>query len=300
MTLVAQKKSFYHLANILRLEKPSSIILFLNYTIKYLILKFILKKRYAHRRIHGFKMRLDLQDPGISRSLYLLGDREREHLYLLKKSIRPHQRILDIGANIGYYVLIEHQLLGQSGHVIALEPSPKNFSLLKKNISLNHLTNRTTLLHTALATKDGFAPLHLSKLSNVHSLIAKNTDSPMGHFISVPTTSLETIIRDQGPIDLVRMDIEGYEYFILKSLISINQNQEFKPDIVLELHPPKYNKGDFIQLIKDLYELGYQAKLIASSHFDLLNKNNLTVTAKIPTDGTIRSVSYTHLTLPTN
>ncbi len=292
MTTRSYKKTIYHLVNILRHEKPTGIFLFIRYAISYISMKiFLPNKRYASRKIHGSRMILDLKDPGISRSLYLLGDREREHYFLLKKAIRPHQRILDIGANIGYYVLIEHRLLQEKGHVIAFEPSSKNFTLLKKNINLNKLSSKTTLLHTALATKDGFSRLHLSRLANVHSLIKKNTDSPTGHSIPVPATSLETTLEKYGPINLIRMDIEGYEHLVLKSLIKINQTKNFTPHIVIELHPPKYNKTKFRQTIKELYRLGYQAKYVACSHLDLLQKHNLTIVKSIPTDGTVRHIA---------
>ena len=60
-------------------------------------------------------MILDLHDKGISRALWLFGDRELEHKYLLEKVIKPGMTILDIGSNIGYYPLMELNLIGKKG-----------------------------------------------------------------------------------------------------------------------------------------------------------------------------------------
>jgi hypothetical protein len=113
----------------------------------------------------------------------------------------------------------------------------------------------------------------------------------MGHSISIPTTSLKTILAKHGPINLIRMDIEGYEFFVLKSLIKLNRTQKFTPHLVMELHPPKYDKVNFKQTIKELYALGYHAKYLACSHLDLLHQHHLTPIKSIPTDGTIRHIA---------
>ena len=46
-------------------------------------------------------------------------------------------QVLDIGANIGYYVLIERNLIGKKGKIVAVEPVDENIELLKKNLELN-------------------------------------------------------------------------------------------------------------------------------------------------------------------
>lgn len=235
-------------------------------------------------------MCFDLSDPGISRSLVLVGDREREHRFILKKAVRSGSTILDLGANIGYYVLMEQKIIGPSGHVIAIEPEPKNFALLQKNVDLNYFTHRTTLINAAVSDHDGSAPLYLSKLGNVHSLKEKQTSQYTGQSISVPTISLSTIAHRFPNINLIRMDIEGYEQEILRSLIAINRAKPWLPQILFELHPPKYTDS-FAQLLADLYALGYRTSYLATSSPSLLAQEGLDYIAKLPTDGTIRYIT---------
>lgn len=64
-------------------------------------------QRYVTRRIHGYRMILDLQDPGLSRGLMLFRTRELDHKVMLERFVRPGMQIFDIGGNIGYYPLME-------------------------------------------------------------------------------------------------------------------------------------------------------------------------------------------------
>jgi FkbM family methyltransferase len=253
--------------------------------------KFLLKNHWLQKNIHDYKMVFDLTDSGISRSLLLVGDREREHRYILSKAINPGDKVLDLGANIGYYVLMEHKLMKEKGHVIAIEPEPNNFKLLKKNIELNNFSSLTTTINAAVSDNDGTADLHLSKLANVHSLKQQQTSQYTGLSIPVTTISLATIASEHPDIDLIRMDIEGYEQEILQSIIEINKSQKFLPKILFELHPPKYSALKFNQLLTNLHELGYGASFLATSHMDLIKKHGLSVAARLPTDGTVRYIT---------
>ena len=96
--------------------------------------------RFFTRRVYDFELILDLQDKGISRGLMLFAERELEHREMLKQIVRPGMRIFDIGANIGYYAIMESKMVGEEGTVIAIEPSPSNIGLLKRNLAKNKTT----------------------------------------------------------------------------------------------------------------------------------------------------------------
>ncbi|HBE89864.1 MAG TPA: hypothetical protein DDW41_01515 [Candidatus Andersenbacteria bacterium] len=290
MDTTATPNTYQQFFRVLRHEPPWFIFILLNNTITWFFHKYLLRQPYLQKNIHDYRMCFDLSDPGISRSLLLVGDREREHRFILKKAVQSGNTILDLGANIGYYVLMEQKIIGPSGHVIAIEPEPKNFALLQRNIDLNFFTSRTTAINAAVSDHDGSAPLFLSKLGNVHSLKEKQTNQYTGQSISVQTISLSTIADRYPNIHLIRMDIEGYEQEILRSLIQINTSKPWLPKILFELHPPKYT-DDFPKLLSDLYTLGYRASYLATSSPSLLAQEGLTYIAKLPTDGTVRYIA---------
>ena len=55
------------------------------------------------------------QDRGISRTLLLFGKRELEHRIMLQEIVKEGSRIFDIGANIGYYAVMEALMVGKEG-----------------------------------------------------------------------------------------------------------------------------------------------------------------------------------------
>jgi len=210
---------------------------------------------------------------------------------MLTRAIKPGYKILDLGANIGYYVLMELQLMKGQGHVIAIEPEPNNYRQLINNISLNSYQSQTTTINAAVSNQDGVAQLFLSRLGNVHSLKQNQTSQYSGHAIPVKTISLTSLAKQHPDLDLIRMDIEGYEQEVLDSLVSINQHTKFLPRLLLELHPPKYNHPRWRSLLSSLFHIGYRARFLASSHKNLLIQHKLKIVASIPTDGTIRHIA---------
>ena len=71
-------------------------------------------------------MHLDLDDGGISRVLYSVGQRELAFMTLLKETIQPGMVCIDLGANIGYTTLFMLDQVGSQGYVYAIEPDLHN------------------------------------------------------------------------------------------------------------------------------------------------------------------------------
>ncbi len=128
---------------------------------------------------------------------------ERFFLHYLK----PGQVIVDVGANIGYYTLLSAEKVGPSGHVYAFEAHPKSYKYLNKNISLNGYKNVVSV-QTALGDKLGKI-----KFSN-QSKDDMNSVSVDGG-IEVPLDLLDNHLISVKKIDLLKVDVEGYEKFVL-------------------------------------------------------------------------------------
>jgi protein-L-isoaspartate O-methyltransferase len=85
-------------------------------------------------------MYLRIRDKGVSRQLALVGVREKFSTETLQGELREGDCVVDIGANIGYYALMEARLVGSYGKVYAIEPVSYNFQLLENNIQLKKLS----------------------------------------------------------------------------------------------------------------------------------------------------------------
>jgi len=52
---------------------------------------------------------------------------------VLREKLKKGDTFIDIGAHIGYYSILARNIVGESGKVIAFEPNPESYKLLKKN-----------------------------------------------------------------------------------------------------------------------------------------------------------------------
>ena len=117
---------------------------------------------------------------------------------------------VDVGANFGWYSMIFSLCAGSTGQVVAIEPEPGNLRLLTKNKAVNHADN-VKIIASGVGEKAGNAELFLNAKSNpgMHSLRQNITSTDK---VSIKISTLDDLLRDvPGDIDLLKMDIEGFE-----------------------------------------------------------------------------------------
>jgi FkbM family methyltransferase len=179
----------------------------------------------------------------IGRVLYRRGFHEPgfTKLLLTRFGSPAERNFIDAGANIGYFSCLMSKLAGPAGRVLAIEPEPRNFALLKHNITINNITN--VIVHEcALGASKGSALLGLYKSSNRgrHSIV----DSDKGPAIEVPITTLDDVTRESGSgpcsWSLVKIDVEGYEAFVLDGARETLTRTE---TLFMEFSPPLLRKA---------------------------------------------------------
>lgn len=125
---------------------------------------------------------------------------------------------IDAGAYIGISILWFH-VFNPKLEIIAFEPNKENLFYLKKNLRVNHVKN-VTVYQTCLVDKNGKAPFYLvdDPIQNLDSgLILNRPYLPYSTF-EVKTNKLSRFVHKQ--ISLLKMDVEGAEYDILKDLFA--------------------------------------------------------------------------------
>ena len=235
----------------------------------------VLGRRYFEKRIYDYRLVVDAEDPGISRQLIHLGERELEQKLLLERELKPGMRAFDLGANIGYYTVMMARLVGSAGRVYAVEPVPRNFELLSRNVSGNGLAGRTELEQVAIAESDGERPLLISEKSNWHSFQPPDVDSAVAWkrsytrkmigSLSVKTRALAAYLAERPPIDLVRMDLEGFEVEILEAVLGLPAALSCNLRILFETHPELYHScNDLRPVLEALCRDGYTIQYLIS------------------------------------
>ncbi|WP_288349410.1 FkbM family methyltransferase [uncultured Thalassospira sp.] len=227
----------------------------------------ILGRRFLQRRIHDWTMMLDSQDMGLSRSLLLFGTREVDHKIMLEHLVKPGMRVFDVGGNLGYYPLMELNLLKGTGELIVVEPFPDNIKLLKENLVLNGFAN-TPVRQAAVSNQKGRRSFHLSSQSNLGTFHPEGTGSETltGKTIEVETTTIPALAEEFGAPDLIRMDVEGHEVEVIDGMLDEIKAGNLAPSIIFETHLTRYGGDhDFSAVLERLFSLGYKVTQLSSS-----------------------------------
>ncbi len=219
------------------------------------------------REVQGSKMYLDVNDKGISRDLAIRGVREPIHTEIIKRELGEGMVVVDIGASIGYYALIEAREVGEEGRVYAIEPSPGSFTLLKRNIEVNGFSDVVQAYNMAISDRSGKARLYLSERWNLHTMLHPEEFLSAYHevdrYVEVSTTTLDDFLADKKPVDLMRMDVEGCEIEVFDGMTKTLRNGNSPRKILFETHPSRYTANHRLKpRLEMLLSCGYEPRAI--------------------------------------
>jgi FkbM family methyltransferase len=157
---------------------------------------------------------------------------------LAQSLIQPGDKVLDIGANMGYYTTLFADWVGPTGIVHAVEPDPDNFALLNANTQDYQQQGLVRLYAFALSEAAGNANLFHSK-DNVGMHRLYDSICCDGSFTNVAVCPGDDLAL--APLDFIKIDIEGYEMFALCGLEKTLSNSpnvkilcEFSPLSMME------------------------------------------------------------------
>ena len=152
---------------------------------------------------------------------------------LLQRLIKTGDRVLDIGANIGYYTVLFADWVGSSGLVHAIEPDSDNFALLDTNTQDFQIKGCVHLHRLALGEAGGTAKLFRSK-DNIGMHRLYDSVCCDGSSTEVPVCRGDELAL--APLDVIKIDIEGFELFALRGLSdTLNKSPDVK--ILCEFSP---------------------------------------------------------------
>ena len=168
---------------------------------------------------------------------------------------------VDIGANIGTVTLEASKKIGNSGKIFSFEPHSKIFEFLKGNVQHNNCKN-IKLYDFALGEKH--SEIYFSdELTDEHNAIQHEKNGTL-----VQMRTLDEIIPNDLKIDLMKIDVLGYEKFVLLGAEKTLKNTTCIHFPAIEIFYKKY---------------GYIYKDV----FDIL-KNHGFLIHKILSDGTVK------------
>lgn len=161
--------------------------------------------------------------------------------------------ILDIGANTGLYAMLACTV-NPAATVIAVEPVPRINALLQQNIVANQLEDRCRSIAAAISDRIGVATFHVPTGDVPTSASLKQTGfrGTDGALITVDVLTVDSLISGLGRVDLVKIDVEGFEDQVLQGMT--NTLTAFRPTIILECNPD----GPYQEIDSILTSFGYR------------------------------------------
>lgn len=143
---------------------------------------------------------------------------------------RPSPVILDCGCNIGMSICFFKSLF-PGCKIMGFEPAADSFALLTQNVQANGLKD-VALHQAALGSSDGEVTFYQE--NDPGSLMAStNAHRVGGRTQTVQQVRLSSFI--DGPVDFMKLDVEGAEDEVLKDLVKSNKLRHIE-QMVIEYH----------------------------------------------------------------
>jgi len=200
--------------------------------------------------------------------------------FLFKAAL--HARcIFDIGANAGYYTLHFGKCFPTVKEVHAFEPIHPTFSMLVENVQTNDLTHVVQCHPYGLSNKEEDVTFYVPEFSGSVAASMQNLHpEEENKTIQAKVTTLDKFceINQIADVDLIKMDVEGAEFFALQGAKEVLI--KFKPILFIEILR-KWSRQfgiDPNQTIHWLHELGYKCWVVEQGHlisFDKMTEETL-------------------------
>jgi FkbM family methyltransferase len=195
---------------------------------------------------HGVRMLLDTRDIILTPIALLYGEWEPGTTAVLREHLKPGMHFVDVGASVGWFSCLASNLVGPDGYVSAFEADPETSRLLADNLALNWRFRNARVVNAVAYSMAGEVTLYRREKYQGNSSIGsigKQRLDEMGDAetpVVVTAARLDDHLVDR-PIDLMKIDVEGAEAFVLEgaqAVISRSPNLrmlvEWSPEQMIE------------------------------------------------------------------
>lgn len=175
---------------------------------------FRLRRRLQPRvfRLDGAILRVHPNEHGLTHALTITGTFEPQVAAVLDAALAPGSAFVDVGANVGYHTVRAARVVGPSGRVVAVEPEPRNLTLLRTNVAANGFAN-VSVVPVAAGSTAGRLRLYESA-TNLGDHRLYPVPGRSGHEVSVEP--LDAVLDRHGVVpDVVKIDVQGFEHEVV-------------------------------------------------------------------------------------
>ena len=176
--------------------------------------------------IFFFKKRINLKKEiiisWVNNSKFIYTNNDPHLKWNIYHVLRSDNTFIDVGSNIGTYTILASKVVGSKS--ISFEPHPVTFEKLKKNINLNSIKKSVIAISKGIGSE-----ISKKKFSNFTGdkgpLNRISSDLKNENDINIDVSTLDVEININSEY-LIKIDVEGYEYHVLKGGKKILENKK--------------------------------------------------------------------------
>lgn len=177
----------------------------------------------------------------VSEVLYTYGFFDDVVTFMMLEAVQAGDTVLDIGAHFGYFTLLCSRLSGESGNVLAFEPTPSTYEILKCNTQGR---DNIRTFNLAAGKEDcrqdmldfGIQYCAWNTLSGEARMPGLSEESPVRH-VEVEIVKLDPFLERLNVIpDFIKIDAESFEADVIEGLESSLQKKSAK--VLMETGTP--------------------------------------------------------------
>jgi FkbM family methyltransferase len=176
---------------------------------------------------------------------------EKEVLSIWKDEVTGAQIVIDVGAYLGIYSILAAKL--GVARVLAIEPNLYSAKQLNRNLVMNQVVNSVEVLQVAVGATKKIVSV-ISPHNRPYSSATQIKDSPTSrslkswtHTEKVSMVTLDSILSDSNQrVSAIKIDAEGYEYFILEGAVKILSQSSLALIIEILTKPQKKEIDNFL------------------------------------------------------
>jgi FkbM family methyltransferase len=241
-----------------------------------MVIRYLWRRPFWFTDKYGVTLRLyptDSLEPTFANKMH---SDDRDVLEVTKKILKPTMTVIDVGANYGQFTVFAAQLVGCCGQVHAFEPTSYSFQRLNENIHHVDKTHRGIHLNQiAISNQIGstiiyeFPPEmsvwnslnpHLIYHFGMRSIRPCRTEN-----IRVTTLDQYCIDHNINKIDLLKIDVEGFEYNVFDGSKFLIKNRCLRK-IIFEISRGPLMGLDLTpeDVLRKVQDIGFEIQYIAS------------------------------------
>jgi FkbM family methyltransferase len=148
-----------------------------------------------------------------------MDNHDKKNFELLDNVIQENHIIVDVGANMGQYTDFFKNKLNGTGKIYTIELFPQTC----KTLNLRYYNEKNiTVLNYAVSNIDGKVPFYSGNHHCLHNILGHDVSYRETQFAGeIESIRLDTLLKGEKNIDLIKIDVEGAELMVLEGCKNI-------------------------------------------------------------------------------